>query len=434
MNLRISNRKIEYKWVVLVVCFMMEFICLGFCSSNAGLYTGAVTSNLGIPRSLYNIGTSIRYVVQVVMGLFFGTLIQKFGIKKLVGVGLFSLCGSITMRYLTQNLIHHYIGCVLWGLGIVFCGGTMASTVVRRWFDKDIGKVTGLVMSANGIGGAIAAQIISPLINNPNKVDGYRDAYLLSAIISVIISVVVLIFVRDNPAADSAPTKGKQKARGQIWEGIPFEQVKKKPYFYLTFAMIALTGISLSSVGTISIVYMEDLGMSAGFVAATATISSLVLTFAKFFTGFSYDKKGLRFTLLMCHCCSLCAYILKATLTNSSIGMVMAVIATILGTVAMPLETVMLPLMSNELFGSASYAKVLGIFYAANSLGLCLGSPLCDIYRDLTGGSYASCYWFFTGTMLIVTICFQFVLRAANKDKRKILARLEQEASNAEAG
>lgn len=197
METQIQKRKLDYKWVVLITCFMMEFVCLGFCSSNPGLYTGAVTSALNIPRSLYSIGTSIRYIVQALVGLFFGSLIQRFGIKKLVGVGLFSLCGSITMRYLTQNIWHHYFGCVLWGLGLTFAGGTMASLVVRRWFDKDIGKYTGIVMSANGIGGAIAAQIISPLINN-GETFGYRKAYLLSAIVSLIISITVLILVRDN--------------------------------------------------------------------------------------------------------------------------------------------------------------------------------------------------------------------------------------------
>ena len=420
--MQLRNKTFDYKWVILISCFLMEFICLGFCSSNPGLYTGAVTEALDIPRSLYAIGTSIRYIVQVVVALFFGPLIQRFGLKKLVGVGMFSLFGSIVMRYLTANIIHHYIGCVLWGLGIVFAGGTMASTVVRRWFHKDIGKVTGIVMSANGIGGAISAQIISPLINN-GETFGYRKAYLLSAVISLVISIVVLLLLRENPADGPASTEaGKsKKARGQLWVGIEFSEVKKKPYFYLTFLLILLTGISMQSVGTISIVYMEDLGFDAGFIAITATVSSLVLTFAKIFMGFAYDKKGLRFTLLLCEISVMLGFFLKATLQNSTIGMVCAMAATILGTIAMPLETVMIPLISNDLFGTTSYTKVLGIFYAANSLGLCLGSPLCDIYRDLSGGSYQSCYWFFTGLMVVVTIGFQLVIRAAYKDKEKIL-------------
>ena len=428
--MELQKRKFDYKWVILASCFLMEFICLGFCSSNAGLYTGAVTKNLDIPRSLYSIGSSIRYVVQVVVAMFFGTLIQKFGPKKMVALGLGSLTASVLIRSVATNIVHIYIGFALWGLGIVFSGGTMASTIVRRWFHQDIGKYTGIVMSANGIGGAIAAQIISPIINN-GQADGYRKAYLLSGILTLVVSIIVLLCLRNNPADGPASTEvgKKKKARGAIWTGIEFSEVKKKFYFYLTFLFIFLTGISMQSVGTISVVYMEDLGFNARFVATTATVSSLVLTFAKIFMGFTYDKKGLRFTLVFSQLCVIIGFLLKATLNMSGVGtlgMVCAMTATILGTIALPLETVMIPLISNDLFGTASYDKVLGIFYSANSLGLCLGSPLCDLYRDLTGGSYASCYWFFIGMMVLVLVGFQFIIRAAHKDKRKILVLSEE--------
>lgn len=427
-----QKRKLDYKWVILAACFLMEFICLGFCSSNNGLYTGAVTKNLNIPRSLYSVGPSIRYAVQVVVALFFGTLVQKFGAKKMVFVGLASLTCSVLIRSVATNIVHIYIGFALWGLGIVFSGGTMASTIIRRWFHKDIGKYTGIVMSANGIGGAIAAQIISPIINN-GQAEGYRKAYLLSGILTLVVSVLVLLFLRENPADGpvSIEIGKKKKARGAAWAGIEFSQVKKKTYFYLTFLFILLTGISMQSVGTISIVYMEDLGFNAQFVATTATVSSLILTFAKIFMGFTYDKRGLRFTLVFSQLCVIIGFLLKATLNLSGIGtlgMVCAMTATVLGTIALPLETVMIPLISNDLFGTASYDKVLGIFYSANSLGLCLGAPLCDTYRDLTGGSYASCYWFFIGMMILVLVGFQLVIRAAHKDKRKILEHSEQTA------
>ena len=203
--MELQKRKFDYKWVILASCFLMEFICLGFCSSNAGLYTGAVTKNLDIPRSLYSIGSSIRYVVQVVVAMFFGALIQKFGPKKMVALGLGSLTASVLIRSVATNIVHIYIGFALWGLGIVFSGGTMASTIVRRWFHQDIGKYTGIVMSANGIGGAIAAQIISPIINN-GQADGYRKAYLLSGILTLVVSIIVLLCLRNNPADGPAST------------------------------------------------------------------------------------------------------------------------------------------------------------------------------------------------------------------------------------
>ena len=96
-------------------------------------------------------------------------------------------------------------------------------------------------------------------------------------------------------------------------------------------------------------------------------------------------------------------------------------IATVLGTTAMPLETVIIPLLSGDLFGAAAYNKVLGIFMAMNSLGLCLGSPLGDLYYDIFG-TYKPCFWFFAGLMVLVIVAFRFVIRAAYKDREKLLS------------
>lgn len=414
----LRKRPADYKWVTLVICFLMEFLCLGFCSSNVGLYTAAVTDALNIDRAVYSVADSIRYITQVFVALYFGTLINRFGIKKMVIVGLCALIGATTLRSFANHFLYFYIAGALHGIGIVFVGSTMAGTIVRRWFHQDIGKYTGIVMSANGIGGALAAQIITPIINN-GELFGYRKAYLLSAIITVAISVLILIFLRDRPSTSPA-AKDKKAPKGTLWGGIDFKTAKRKPYFYATAAMIFLTGISLQSMGSITIVYMTDLGIPSTFIGAIATVSSLALTFSKILTGTVYDKKGLRLTLLMCHLCAMGSFALNGLLTNSTWGMVFAMTATVLSSIALPLETVMIPLLTNDLFGSASYTKVLGIFMAMNSLGLCLGSPMGELVRKLFG-DYRPCFWLFGLVMITVVVAFQFVLNAATKEKNAVL-------------
>ena len=73
----ISQRKPSYKWVILIVCFFMEWICLGFCSSNAGMYLTAVTKALGFERSLYTLNTSFRHLASILLSLYFGRLVKK---------------------------------------------------------------------------------------------------------------------------------------------------------------------------------------------------------------------------------------------------------------------------------------------------------------------------------------------------------------------
>ena len=419
--MKLDKSRLDYKWVILAVCFLMEFLCLGFCSSNVGLYTVPVTQALEIDRLAYSYWSSIRYAVQVMVALFFGSLINRFGIKKMVFIGLCAMIAATALRAFGTGLLHFYIAGALHGLGIVFVGGTMAGTIVRRWFHQNVGTYTGIVMSANGIGGAIAAQIITPIINN-GETFGYRKAYLLSAIIALAISVFILIFLRENSAEGTPVEAGKKKKapRGALWAGIAYEEVKRKAYFYIAAVLVFLTGISLQSIGSISIVYMTDLGMSSTFIAATATVSSLALTVSKMAVGTAYDKWGLRTALLMCQFAALGMFVLKGLLTNTALGMVMAMTATVFSSIALPLETVIIPLMTNDLFGTASYTKVLGIFMAMNSLGLCLGSPIGELFRKIAG-DYRPCFWFFTVVMVIVILAFQFVLRAANKQKNAVL-------------
>lgn len=414
--------RLDYKWVVLVVCFLMEFLCLGFCSSNIGLYTVPVTEALGIDRLAYSTWSSIRYGVQVFVALYFGALMNRFGIKKMVFAGLAALIGATVIRAYAANVLHIYIAAALHGFGIVFVGSTMAGAIIRRWFKENIGKYTGIVMSANGVGGAIAAQIISPIINN-GETFGYRKAYLLSAVITLAISVVILIFLRDKPAdGPVVMNTNKKKPRGTLWTGMEYSTVKKKAYFYTAAALIFLTGISLQSIGSITIVYITDLGFSPSFIATTATVGSLVLTCSKMLTGAVYDKWGLRIALLMCQIAALATFVLKGSLPGyTTAGMIMAMTGTILSNIAIPLETVMIPLLTNDLFGSTSYNKVLGIFMAMNSLGLCLGSPLGELLRKIFG-SYRSCFWLFSAMLVVIIIGFQFVLRTAQKEKAKVLA------------
>ncbi len=430
MPLKKSTAAFDYKWVILIVCFFMEFLCLGFCSSNAGLYLVPITEALDIPRSLYSFHGSVRYIVQVVSALFFGSLTQRFGLKKMTCVGLVAMIASMFVRVVATEFYHFYIASALLGFSIVFVGGTMAGTIVRRWFHQDVGKYTGIVMSANGIGGAIAAQIVSPIINN-GETFGYRKAYLLSAVITLAISAVIVVFMRERPAGstDNSIPSRKKKPRGAAWVGIEYSVVKKRLYFYLIAVMIFLTGISLQSIGNITIAHMTDRGISASFVATVSTVSSLVLTVSKFFVGYTYDKKGLQLTLFICHIFTVLAFVAKATLSSSPLGMALAMAGSCFGSLALPLETVMLPLLTNDLFGTASYNKVLGVFMAMNSLGLCLGTPIGNLYYDITG-SYMPCFWFFSALMVVVAIGFQVIIRIADKEKNAILA--QEENSSAE--
>ena len=411
-----TKRKLDYKWVILACAFTMVFICLGFCSGNKGMYLTAITEALGIKRSLFSINDSCRFISTAIINLFFGSLVARFGIRKMVGFGFAALIASMLIYAFAENIFVFYIGGTLLGIGLAFTTTTIAGSVVRRWFKKDVGRYTGIVFAANGIGSAMAAQIISPIINDESNPFGYRNSYLLMTAVLLVAGVLVVSLLREWPQNEEMVKvdQPKKKARGVTWRGTPYDTVKRRPYFWLSAICVFLTGFVLQGISSVYIAHMKDVGIDAGYIATVASVYALALTGSKLLVGLLYDRFGLRVILIVCELSAVVAYALLAFLDTSAVGLVLAMIFGILYAVALPLETLVIPLITNDLFGAASYDKILGIMTAMNYTGYALGNPLVNLSYDIFG-TYKPVLLFFSALMIPICIVFQFVVRAANQ-------------------
>lgn len=419
-----ERKWLDYTWVIVGAAFLMEFTALGFCSANKSLYLSAITDALDIKRSLFSINDSFRYLSTTILNLFFGSLLQRFGTRKMVGFGFAALIASMLVYAGSEHIWGFYIGGCLLGVGLSFAGTTMGSSIVKKWCKKNTGKITGFVLAANGLGGAVAAQIVSPIIYEEGNAFGYRNAYRLVALILVVVGILVVALLKENPEA-GAVQHAKKKPRGIGWEGIDYAAAKTKPYFYLAAVCIFATGMVLQGITGISAAHMKDVGLDAGYVATVLSAHALALTAFKFFAGVSYDKYGLRLTVLTCEITAVGTTFLLAFVNNSAAGMVMAMIYGIFSSLALPLETVMVSMITGDLFGNKAFDKLLGIMMACNTAGFAVGTPLVNLCYDRFG-TYAPVLFVFTGLMLVVTIVFQGVISAAGKE-RLALASAEAE-------
>lgn len=66
-------------------------------------------------------------------------------------------------------------------------------------------------------------------------------------------------------------------------------------------------------------------------------------------------------------------------------GKILAMGYGVFSSFALPLETVMIPLVVTELFGSVSFAKLLGIYVSVNTAGFAIGNPIANLVFDLCG-------------------------------------------------
>ena len=415
------KKKLDYTWVIVFACFMLGFFCLGFCSGNKGLYLAAITEALQLPRSLFSLNDSVRYLTTAAMNLVFATVMHKLGIKKMVAAGVLSLVIQCVISATATKVWEFYIAGFFMGMGLALCTTTMISFVIRRWCKENTGKILGFVLAANGVGSAVATQVVSPMIYESGDPFGYRKAYWLMAAILVVVGIIVVPLLREQPAHVSVDT-GKKAAKSRDWIGMDYEEAKKKPYFYLAAICIFLTGMCLQGLSGISAAHMKDTGIDPSYVALVVSIQSLMLAVSKFLAGFSYDKFGMRFTMTFCDVCALLATLLLSLVSATVLGKNLAVAHAVFNALALPLETIMLSLFASELFGNRAFAHTMGIFAAVNTAGYAAGTPLANWCFDAFG-TYVPVILFYCGTMLVVTVVFQFILNAAYRERKRILGQ-----------
>lgn len=428
--MKLGKKKLDYTWVMVGVCFLLGFFGLGFCSGNKGLMLVAITEALDIKRSLFSIGDSIRYLTTAAVNLFFGTLLHKLGVRKMVAIGLLALIIQTLLSAMAETVWGFYAAGFFLGIGLAFCTTTMISFVIRRWCKENTGKILGIVLAANGVGAAAAAQVISPIIYAEGKPFGYRTAYLLLGAILLVVGIIVVPLIKERPddTGPMAMPKKADPAKSRDWPGMEYSQAKKKVYFYAAAVCIFLTGMCLQGLSGIAPAHLKDVGLEADFVAKVVSIGSLMLAVSKIIVGFSYDKFGMRVTMTMCDVAAVCATLLLTLVTTSALGMGTAVVYTIIANLALPLETIMLSLFAAELFGNRPFPQVMGVFAAVNTAGYAVGTPLANLVYDACG-SYNPVILVFGGSMLLVTVVFQFILSAAYRQRRAIMEQLENKTA-----
>ena len=415
-----TKKKIDYKWVIVVCSFLMVFSTLGFCSSPKGLFLNAITEALSIKRSLFSINDSVRYISTSLVNLAFGLLISKFGARTLVGAGFVSLIVSMLLYSVAEQMWVFYLGGMFLGIGLSWTTTTMVGYVVNRWCSEHKGTIMGLILCSNGLGGALSAQILTPIIyESPFS---YRAAYRLVALILLIVGILVVALFRNAPGL--APGKATKKAKKPTWNGISFSEAVRKPYFYGAAACVFLTGAALQGVTGISSAHLKDIGIDAGFLATVVSVHSLLLAGSKFLTGFLHDKLGLRVTMMYCYVAGVIAFVSLA-LTNAESGRSLALVYSVFSALALPLETIMLPLVTGDIFGQVSYAKMLGIFVSVNTAGYAVGAPLTNLAYDVIG-NYVAVLYISCAVLITAAVTFLFIFKAANKDRSLAEASLAE--------
>lgn len=425
----VKKSKLHYGWVIFGACFVMVFCTLGFCSSTRSLFLAPVTNDTGLPRSMFSLGDCCRYVTVAVLNMNFGRLVEKFGPRKMVIAGFTFLGASMTTFALASTVPVFCFGGILLGCGLAFSTTTIVGYFVEKWFTKSKGTIMGIILAANGLGSAVAAQILGPIIES--GVHGWRMAYMASGIIVVCVGVVICILLRNKPEDKNLEPLGKDGKEKQSdlndWIGRDYTEIKKTPQFWLTLFCCLMYGFVIQSYSGCSSAHFRDVGLDGTLITNIVSIHSLFIFFAKTSTGFLFDKFGLRTVITFSSLCVVGAVLLLVAVEPGAV--MLPYIYALVSAFGMPIETIMMPLLARDMYGVRSYAKIMGVIVGVVQIGMCVGSIITNAWFDYYG-SYRGIFIIFAIATVIITVIINFLITDAHADRKRYKAELKKQALN----
>lgn len=369
----------EFKrnWRVLAVASMCLLFAFSAPAFSLPFLFSSVIEEFGWTREQATLLASAKYATAALFSIVVGRLIDVVGVRNVL-IWVSMLAGIAMVSFLwTPNLTVYYLSGVL--LGIASPGTIVAIKVlVSRTFHASQGTAMGAAMIGTSIGSVIVPPVITYLIAS----FGWRVAIAMMSLGVWLVALPLMIFYLTDKSFESRNDAGKRVEPQSValkWSLVRELMLRRE------FALIALAVFLAAFVDSAfvqhQVLFLKlDLGMAAGFVAASISIMGLIGIAGRLFVGGIFDRwstKGVSIIYLVLATGSLLAlaafnpYVFAAFIVFRAIGHA-----------GVMLDTTVL---TKHTFGLANIGILFGVFTAFVNLGFATGPWFMGRMFEITG-------------------------------------------------
>lgn len=408
----VFKKRFSYSWVIVFLCALLMFIS-GFVGGYQGQWLSAVTEGMGFSRTAFSLNNSFRFATSAIMSLMFVMVLRRLGVRKTFAIGFVFMILAMVTYSVAEKVWQFYVGGTLFGIGLSLGIGSIISVLLKQWVTKGFGTIIGIVSACSGLGAAVGVRVMSPILFQEGNPLGFRDAYRLCAIILVVTGVLVVLLAKENKdraqTVVSAPVAEKKKSG----------KMNKSAILFLIFVVscVFLCNALLMGINSVYAAHMRDVGLNNDIVTWATSTLSIMLILSKTSIGAIFDKWRLRAVLIICQMATIISFALM-TIMNAQSNAI-AIIFAMIFPFALPLETVVISLIVEELFDKEDFTRVLGYTSAASSTGFAIGPVLVNKVYDIKG-TYLPAIYFCMGLMAVILVAFQIAITIAHKKKRSV--------------
>lgn len=382
------SKRFHYGWLIVAVTALTVLVSMGVRSA-PGVFLVSMEQETGWARADIAFAVSIGLLILGFAGPVSGALIDHYGPRRLMVIGLVIVSVSMALSY---YIISQWQLVLLWGvlsgIGTGITGSVLGPTVANRWFVARRSLVVGMFGAAASAGQLVFVPLLMAIVLSL----GWRSSSVVLAIIALLAVIPVLIFMRDEPADVGLPAYGATVVSAAPQSAHPTEDrrrvmaraVRSSEFWLLAGTFFVCGATSNGLIGTHLIAHASDHGIGQGVAAGAVALMGMMNFVGTLTSGWLTDKYDPRKLL--------CIYygfrglsLLFLPFVSSPFGLALFAILFGLDYIAtVPPTTALVA----DNFGRRNVGTVYGWVFCAHQVGAASAAWLGGVARDTMGD-----YW-----------------------------------------
>lgn len=372
-----------------------------------GAYAVMLQAEFGWSKAAVSGAFSLTRIESGVLGPLQGWLVDRFGPRPILRIGLALFAAGLMLFALTDSLAMLYLTWTLIAIGSTLGGFTTLSVAIVNWFERHRSKAVAISQLGFSLGGMCIPAVILSL-----ELIGWRWTAVAAGIVVLAVGLPLVQLVHHRPqtlglAPDGAehPAAGARRVRAGTDLGTA--DAMRTPAFWSLSTAHALALLTVSTVMVHLIPHVtEGLGftlLQAGFAVTLMTVCQVTGQLLGGWLGDRFEKRLLCVGCMLGHASGL---LMLGFASNPAMLFGFALLHGLAWGVRGPL---MIALRA-DYFGAASFGTIMGFSSAIAMLGMALGPIVAGAMADAFG-SYTAPFALLASASLLGAVLFAIAKR-----------------------
>ncbi len=377
----------------------------GMTISGIGVFDTSLLEEFGWSRSELKLRGLINLVASSVIMPFVGAVIDRFGVKRMLIIGLVFIAGLLYSYSIINAAWQMYAIHFLFAFAVSGAGTLAVIIMVSQRVKNNRGTAIGIALAGTSLGGIIVPQIGYRLLEN----FGWRGAFQWETIVPMVIAVIIFIFLKPVNYKKKVEQKVAKDEETGLTEFSMQEAIKTPVFWAICFAGIFCFYSILGIIDNLFL-YLSELGYDNGQATNAFSIFFAIILVAKLSSGIVTDfiNEHLLFKIQL-----VLMIVGAALLAINSVSLVWPSLIFI-GLGWGGLYTLFNYIIITT-FGVKSAGKIGGLISFFEGLGSGLGIYLTAFIADRTG-SYSMSIWVIVGLLCIAFMISFFIKKISPQD------------------